>query len=89
MASKSSIDSFVSSIDVKKVDYLVNNAGTMEIETRKLTKQGAEMHWGVNHLGHFYLTYLLWDKLSKSDFFRIVNVSSRGHKEYMGFFGAF
>lgn len=44
------------------------------------------MQWAVNHLGHFYLTYLLWPKLTKGPFFRIVNVSSRGHLRYLGFF---
>ena len=44
------------------------------------------MQWAVNHLGHFYLTYLLWEKITKSSFFRIVNVSSRGHTQYLGFF---
>lgn len=45
------------------------------------------MQWGVNHLGHFYLTYLLWPKIKKSSEFRVVNVSSLAHKFVFGFFG--
>jgi NAD(P)-dependent dehydrogenase (short-subunit alcohol dehydrogenase family) len=63
---------------------LVNNAGLAKIPKRRLTKEGAEMQWGVNHLGHFYLTYLLWSKIRSSAFFRIVNVSSMGHKQMFG-----
>lgn len=43
------------------------------------------MHYAVNHLGHFYLTYLLFKKLQKSDFFKIINVSSLAHKKVLGF----
>jgi len=59
----------------------------MGVPERKLTKEGHEWHFGVNYLGHFYLTYLLWDKIVKSNFFRIVNISSITHKRYVGFLG--
>lgn len=57
----------------------------MALPQRKTTKEGFEMQWGVNHLGHFYLTYLLWKKLTASPFFRITNVSSLAHKHLLGF----
>jgi len=41
------------------------------------------MQLGINYLGHFYLTHLLWPKIIKSEFFRIVNVSSAAHKKWM------
>jgi len=43
------------------------------------------MDMGVNHLGHFYLTYLLWGLIRKADKPRIINVSSNAH----GFDGYF
>lgn len=59
----------------------------MAIPQRKVTKEGIEMQWGINHLGHFYLTQLLWPKVKKSEQFRVVNVSSLAHKKIYGFFG--
>jgi NAD(P)-dependent dehydrogenase (short-subunit alcohol dehydrogenase family) len=74
-------------VSFDKIDLLINNAGLMAIPRRKLTKEGVEMQWGVNHLGHFYLTYLLWGKVKKSESFRVINVSSLAHKYIYGFFG--
>ncbi|HEY0935541.1 MAG TPA: SDR family oxidoreductase [Trebonia sp.] len=57
---------------------LVNNAGVGG--QRGLTADGFELHFGVNHLGHFALTQLLLGRLTESGpGTRIVNVSSDAH----------
>jgi len=70
-------DAFRSSY--KKLDLLINNAGLMAIPLRR-TVQGFEMQFGVNHLGHFALTALVFDLLKATEQSRIVNVSSAAHK---------
>jgi len=62
-----------------RVDLLINNAGVMVPPASK-TKQGFELQFGVNHLGHFALTGLLLDRLLGAGGARIVNVSSTGHR---------
>jgi retinol dehydrogenase 12 len=57
---------------------LLNNAGVGG--QRGLTQDGFELHFGVNHLGHFALTALLLERLTASGpGTRIVNVSSDAH----------
>jgi retinol dehydrogenase-12 len=57
---------------------LVNNAGVGG--QRGVTADGFELHFGVNHLGHFALTALLLERLKASGpGARIVTVSSDAH----------
>ncbi|OCT84421.1 hypothetical protein XELAEV_18022574mg, partial [Xenopus laevis] len=46
----------------------------------KLTEDGLEMTFQVNHLGHFYLVSLLQDVLRHSVPSRVVMVSSESHR---------
>lgn len=63
----------------RRLHVLINNAGVMACP-KEYTKEGFEMHFGVNHLGHFMLTNLLLDILKRTAPSRIVTVSSLGHK---------
>src|SRR5580693_5968067 len=56
---------------------LINNAGVGG--RRGLTKQGFELMFGVNHLGHFLLTELLLERLTSSGPARVVTVASDAH----------
>ncbi len=61
---------------------LVNNAGVAG--RRGLTRQGFELTFGVNHLGHFVLTNALLGCLEASAPARVVTVSSDAHYSARG-----
>ena len=56
------------------IDLLVNNAGVMMPPTRNETRDGFELQFGTNYLGHFALTARLLPLLRKAPEARIVNV---------------
>ena len=62
-----------------RIDVLVNNAGAF-FRSRKLTVDGYEATFAVNHLAYFLLTLLLLDRVKASAPARIVNVSSTAHE---------
>jgi NAD(P)-dependent dehydrogenase (short-subunit alcohol dehydrogenase family) len=62
------------------LDILVNNAGVMAPPRRAKTKQGFELQFGTNHLGHFALTGLLLPLLMRTPGSRVVTVSSIAHE---------
>jgi len=80
LTSLASVRACAAAIDERapRLDVLLNNAGIMACP-RGATKDGFELQFGTNHLGHFLLTCLLVPKLVASAPARIVNLSSRGH----------
>ncbi len=69
-----------------RLDVLINNAG-LYTDRLELTKDGYEMQFGVNHLGHFLLTLSLLPAMQCCRHCtRVINVSSAMHfKGTMGF----
>lgn len=60
------------------IDILMNNAGAFFL-TRQLSPQGIEKTFAINHLGHFYLTHFLLDRLQSAEDARLVLTSSGAH----------
>jgi NAD(P)-dependent dehydrogenase (short-subunit alcohol dehydrogenase family) len=63
-----------------RIDLLINNAGVMYVPNRETTKDGFEMQFGTNHLGHFALTGQLLDNMLPVEGSRVVTISSVGHR---------
>ncbi|MEI6124650.1 MAG: SDR family oxidoreductase [Bacteroidota bacterium] len=62
-----------------KLDVLINNSGICEME-RKISTDGIEMNFAVNHLAPFLLTNLLLDIIMNNGSARVINVASGAHK---------
>ncbi|XP_062199342.1 short-chain dehydrogenase TIC 32, chloroplastic-like isoform X2 [Phragmites australis] len=86
LSSMASVRTFASDFVARglPLNILINNAGVMAIPFA-LSKDGIEMQFATNHVGHFLLTHLLLDTMKKTFHEsnvegRIVNVSSEGHR---------
>lgn len=90
LGSLRSIHGFAASFSTvySRLDILLNNAGVILIPYQT-TEDGFESHVGINHLGHFALTGLLMNIISKTDGARVINVSSKGHRRGIMDFGNF
>ncbi len=66
-------DDFLTRYD--RLDVLINNAGVM-IPPYKRTKDGFELQFGTNYLGHYALTALLLPLLQATPLSRVVSLSS-------------
>jgi NAD(P)-dependent dehydrogenase (short-subunit alcohol dehydrogenase family) len=62
--------------DARPIDILINNAGVMTPPRRQETRDGFELQFGTNHLGHFALTGHLLPLLRAAESARVVTVSS-------------
>ncbi|MGW7168536.1 SDR family NAD(P)-dependent oxidoreductase [Streptomyces sp. NPDC054884] len=61
------------------IDLLINNAGVMQ-PPKQTTRDGFELQFGTNHLGHFAFTGLVLDMLLPVQGSRVVTVSSLAHR---------
>jgi dehydrogenase/reductase SDR family protein 13 len=64
------------------IHVLINNAG--QAGQRGLTKDGFELTFATNHLGHYLFTRLLLDRIKQAGSARIVNVASASHYQAKG-----
>lgn len=81
LADLESIYTFASeySIRYNSLDILINNAGVLMPSYQK-TRDGFELQFGTNHLGHFALTGLLLPLLKITTGSRVVTISSLAHR---------
>jgi NAD(P)-dependent dehydrogenase (short-subunit alcohol dehydrogenase family) len=66
---------------LEELDVLIANAGVMALPELCRTREGWELQFATNHLGHFALALGLRPSLAESGSGRIVSVSSSGHHQ--------
>jgi len=81
LADPDSVMNFVNEFNSSGIslDILINNAAVMACPQMQ-TKEGWDLQFAVNHIGHFILTKGLLPRLAKSGDARIITLSSTGHK---------
>jgi NAD(P)-dependent dehydrogenase (short-subunit alcohol dehydrogenase family) len=62
-----------------RIDVLINNAGAL-FSNRRVTPEGVELTFALNHLSYFVLTEALRERLIASAPARIVSTSSTAHQ---------
>ncbi len=91
LADLATVSALATSLEGRTIDLLINNAGLI-LGERTETAQGFETMFGVNHLGHFYLTRRLLPQLrgvadpEPDDYLmrraipsRVINIASAAH----------
>ncbi|MEP2951386.1 MAG: SDR family oxidoreductase, partial [Ekhidna sp.] len=83
LADLSSIEAFAKKMIEKgqAINLLINNAGVMTPPNHLETKDGFELQFGTNYLGHFALTAQLLPLLRKTKDARVVTLSSVAARE--------
>ncbi|MGW2954801.1 SDR family NAD(P)-dependent oxidoreductase [Streptomyces eurythermus] len=77
LADLGSLPGVAESLQVERLDAVVHNAGVLlEGPERGETRDGHEVHFGTNHLGHFALTHWLLPLLEAAPSARVVTVGS-------------
>ncbi|MFB7181521.1 SDR family NAD(P)-dependent oxidoreductase [Streptomyces sp. NPDC056257] len=77
LADLASLGPAVESLGVERLDAVVHNAGVaLDDPPRRETRDGHELMFGTNHLGHFVLTRWLMPLLSAAPAARVVTMGS-------------
>src|SRR6202040_809206 len=79
LADQASVATFVANWS-GSLHLLINNAGVIALPDIQRTKEGWEMQFATNHLGHFALALGLHGALAVAGDARIVSLSSVGHQ---------